>query len=481
MAVPNPLRWLLLAVGRWLSDLELVDRERIERTTDLAWPRILTGIARMSKSVADVAMVGLAIGPAAIAGVGFGGAFWGLAFALGGGVAGGTISLVSQRYGAEAYDELSTVVTCSAVVALLITIPIGILFAAIPETLIELVGSGSSEASIEYGADYIRVLAVGVPLAGLNLIGSRALVGADDAWTPMLVRGGGAIVNIGLNATFIFGFGMGVTGAALGTVLANVLVAGTFAAGMLRGSLPWIGEFPVTVSLRSASIFDRDILRDLVRIASPLVVSNTAGNVARFPLLFLVGQFGETTVAAYVIGRQVRNLLNTPGWGFSLASSSLVGQELGSGDENEAGLYGRDILRLAVATYVIGAALAVIFARPIAMGFVNEASTLPLATKFVRVAALSVVFWGVSGAATGPLRASGDTRWPFYANLLGRYGFAIPLAALGAWTPLALWGIYASILAETIVPAAVNYHRFATGEWKAISREFRPEAAPSDD
>ncbi|WP_248516567.1 MATE family efflux transporter [Salinarchaeum laminariae] len=481
MAVPNPLRWLLLAVGRWLSDLELVDRERIERTTDLAWPRILTGIARMSKSVADVAMVGLAIGPAAIAGVGFGGAFWGLAFALGGGVAGGTISLVSQRYGAEAYDELSTVVTCSAVAALLITIPIGILFAAIPETLIELVGSGSSEASIEYGADYIRVLAVGVPLAGLNLIGSRALVGADDAWTPMLVRGGGAIVNIGLNATFIFGLGMGVTGAALGTVLANVLVAGTFAAGMLRGSLPWIGEFPVTVSLRSAPIFDRDILRDLVRIASPLVVSNTAGNVARFPLLFLVGQFGETTVAAYVIGRQVRNLLNTPGWGFSLASSSLVGQELGSGDENEAGLYGRDILRLAVATYVIGAALAVIFARPIAMGFVNEASTLPLATKFVRVAALSVVFWGVSGAATGPLRASGDTRWPFYANLLGRYGFAIPLAALGAWTPLALWGIYASILAETIVPAAVNYHRFATGEWKAISREFRPEAAPSDD
>ncbi|GAB3679710.1 MATE family efflux transporter [Salinarchaeum chitinilyticum] len=481
MSVPNPLRWLLLAVGRWLSRVELVDRERIERTTDLAWPRILTGIARMSKSVADVAMVGLAIGPAAIAGVGFGGAFWGLAFALGGGVAGGTISLVSQRYGAEAYDELSTVVTCSAVAALLITIPIAVLFAAIPETLIGLVGSGSSEASIEYGAQYIQVLAIGVPLAGLNLIGSRALVGADDAWTPMLVRGGGAIVNIALNATFIFGLGMGVTGAALGTVLANVLVAGTFAAGMLRGSLPGIGEFPVTVALGSAPIFDREILRDLVRIASPLVVSNTAGNVARFPLLFLVGQFGETTVAAYVIGRQVRNLLNTPGWGFSLASSSLVGQELGTGDEREAGLYGRDILRLAVATYAIGAALAVIFARPIAMGFVNEASTLPLATKFVRVAALSVVFWGVSGAATGPLRASGDTRWPFYANLLGRYGFAIPLAALGAWTPLALWGIYASILAETIVPAAVNYHRFATGEWKTISREFRPDTAPGDD
>jgi len=481
VAVPNPLRWVLLVVGSWLARVELVDRERIERTTELAWPRVLTGIARMSKSVADVAMVGIAIGPAAIAGVGFGGAFWGLAFALGGGVAGGTISLVSQRYGAEAYGELSTVVTCSSIAALAITIPIAVLFAAIPETLIGLVGSGAGPAATDYGATYLRVLSLGVPLAGLNLIGSRALVGADDAWTPMLIRGGGAIVNIGLNATFIFALGMGVTGAAVGTVLANALVAATFAAGMLLGGLPWIGEFPVTVSLRSAPIFDRGIARDLVRIASPLVVSNTSHNVARFPLLFLVGQFGEVTVAAYVIGRQVRNLLNTPGWGFSLASSSLVGQELGAGDEGEAGLFGRDILRFAVATYAIGAVLAVVFARPIAMGFVNDPATLPQATTFVRVASLSVIFWGVSGAATGPLRASGDTRWPFYANLLGLYGFAIPLAAVGAWTPLALWAIYASILAETAVPAAVNYHRFSTGEWKAISREFRPDAAPSDD
>jgi len=274
---------------------------------------------------------------------------------------------------------------------------------------------------------------------------------------------------------------MGVTGAALGTVIANVLVAATFAAGMLRGSLPFMGEFPVTVTPRAAPLFDPDLFRDLVRIASPLVVSNSARNVARFPLLFLVGQFGETVVAAYVIGRQVRNLLNTPGWGFSLASSSLVGQELGTGDESEAGAYGRDIVRFSVVTYAIGAVIAVIFARPIAMGFVDDAATLPLATTFVRVAAISVIFWGVSSAATGPLRASGDTRWPFYANLLGLYGFAIPFAAVGAWTVLGLWGLYASMLAEAVVPAAVTYHRFASGEWKAISREFRPDPTPGDD
>jgi len=85
--IPNPLRWLLLAVGSLLAKLGLIDARRVERTTDLAWPRIVTGIARMSKNAADVAMVGLALGPAAIAGVGFATAFWGVAFAIGGGVA----------------------------------------------------------------------------------------------------------------------------------------------------------------------------------------------------------------------------------------------------------------------------------------------------------------------------------------------------------------------------------------------------------
>jgi len=52
----------------------------------------------MSKSAADIAMVGIALGPAAIAGVGLATPYWAIAFAIGGGIAGATIGLVSQRY-----------------------------------------------------------------------------------------------------------------------------------------------------------------------------------------------------------------------------------------------------------------------------------------------------------------------------------------------------------------------------------------------
>ncbi|ELY67691.1 MATE efflux family protein [Natronobacterium gregoryi SP2] len=109
---------------------------------------------------------------------------------------------------------------------------------------------------------------------------------------------------------------------------------------------------------------------------------------------------------------------------------------------------------------------------------------------------------GVATGASGALKASGDTKWPFYSQLLGMFGLAIPFAYLGAAgltlpsatvpvlevtvpgvsiAPIGLLGLYLAFLAETLVPAVINYYRFWTGRWKEISRGYRPDAAPSDD
>ncbi len=130
--LPNPFRLATLAIGFALARLELIDRERVVRTTDLAWPRIVTGLARMSKNAVDVAMVGVAVGTSAVAGVGFAGPFWGLAFAIDGGVAGGTIAPVSQRYGAETFDELGDAVRSSALLVIAVTPPVTVAFWTIP-------------------------------------------------------------------------------------------------------------------------------------------------------------------------------------------------------------------------------------------------------------------------------------------------------------------------------------------------------------
>ena len=478
--VPNPFKLSILAIGLALSRAGLIDDERARRTTDLAWPRIVTGLAEMSKSAVDVAMVGIAIGPAAIAGVGFASPYWGIAFSIGGGVAAGTIALVSQRYGAEVFDELGRAVRSSTTLVIIVTVPVTAILFAYPTELIALLTDDPD--SIALGAAYLQVVALGVPFAGLNLVGERTLVGCDDAWTAMMLRAGGAVANIVLTAILIFALDLGVVGAAIGTVLSNVVVTGAFAFGLVVGRVPGVGEFPVTIDVTGAYV-DFETFRQLIEIGLPVAGRNLVWTAAEFPLLAIVSIFGQDVVAAFVIARRIWGLMNTPGWGFGLASSSLVGQELGVGDESTAELYGREIIRFSVATYIVAALLIAVFAEPIVIAFVGDATdpSVPIAVGLVYAACVAVVFQGVAGGAAGPLDASGDTRWPFYSQIIGMFFVSIPLAYLGATTPLGMMGLYLAFLAETSVTAAINYYRFTTGKWMKISRAYRPEVSGADD
>lgn len=443
-------------------------------TTDLAWPRILTGLARMSKSAADVGMVGIALGSEAIAGVGFGGPYWGLAFSTGGGLAAGTIALVSQRWGAEAFEQLGQAIRSSVLLVIITTVPLSIPFVLFPQELISLLSS--DPVAIQYGTEYLRVLAFGVPFAALNLVYSRALIGMNDAWTPMVVRAGGAIGNIVLNAIFIFSLGMGTAGAGLGTVLANVGVTAAFVIGFAGWRIPGIGAFPVSIR-HVGKYADLETMRDVFTIGLPVIGRNSVWTIARFPMLGILDMFGSTVVAAYIISRRIWGLMNTPGWGFGLAASSLVGQSLGEGDEETAEIYGREIIRFSTATYMISAGIVALFARPIVHLFVDSPNepTVPIAIGLVYAASLAIIAKGVDGTAAGALDATGDTKWTFYSRVLGMFGAAIPIAYVGAITPLGIWGVYLAFFGETLIPAAINYYRFHSGKWKVISREYRPD------
>ena len=472
----NPVRAALEGIGRLLVRLNLIGRPRAQRISDLAWPRIVTGLARMSKATADVAMVGIALGPAAIAGVGYGVPYWTMTFMLGGGIAGGTIHLVSQRYGAGRHGDIDRAVKVSVGAALLVTLPLVVVFWTLPGPLIRLIGTG--EEAIAYGTRYLRVASLAMSFAALNLIGSRTLIGADDAWTPMIVRAGGAVVNVGVNAVLIFVFNLGVVGAALGTVVGSIGGVLLFGWGLTKGRLPFVGDLPVRID-GSAPYWDPEDARHLARVATPLALRKVAQNGGQFPLLAIVGLFGADVVAAFVVALRVRALMNTPGWGFGLASSSLVGQALGAGREPDADGYARDTLRFTVAAYVLVGVTVFAVAAPISALFVTEAAVRSTTTALIRAACVSVLLWGVMNGAMGPLRASGDTTWPFYGQLAGLLGFALPLAYLGAVTPLGLWGLYGALLVETGIPAAVIYYRYRTEKWKLISRRNRTAAVGS--
>jgi putative MATE family efflux protein len=461
------------AVARLLARFGVIGASRLRATVDLAWPRIVTGFAIMSKRTVDLAIVGWAIGPAAVAGLTLANAYWMLGKLVAIGLAGGTIALVSQNYGGGETGRASLIVRQSLVVAVALALPMAAAFGFAARPLVSLMGGDA--ASIGYGAAYLAVVAPGLVFEFCNLVSSRTYAGVGDTITPMALRSGGAALNVGLSALFVFGAGLGVVGAALGTTVSTALVTVAFAWGMTGRSYFGRGASPVPLT-RATGTFDRSLAKQILSVSTPLVARRVGQGLVVFPLLAIAATFGPVAVAAIGVGRQVRALLNSFTWGFSIASSTLVGQALGGGDEPIAEAYGREITQLSVVVYVAVAVVVFAAARPIAGVFVDAPADVDMATAFVRVAAISVLPLGVDGSVTGALRGAGDTRVPFVATMLGLYVFALPTAWLGTVTALGVVALQAALLVETVVPMVVNVLRFRSDRWKAVSRSYRPSA-----
>lgn len=466
-------------LGRWIArGLEragVIQASRLRRVVDLTWPRVVTGFARNSQQAADLAMVGLAVGPAAIAGVTFAFAYWRIGMAVSLGLAGGTIGLVAQRFGAGDHDAVDLVIKQSVWVMVAAMVPITVAIWLAAEPLVRVLGA--EPAAVGFGATYLRVVVLAFVFESLNHIGSRAFAGVGDTVTPMYLRAGGAAVNIAVNAVLIFGLGLGVLGAALGTVAATVLVTAAFAVALIAGRLPGRGAFPIRLRT-GAPHWDPAVIRQLLRVAGPLVFRRVAETLYAFPFLAVVASFGSVAVAAYGVAIQVRRLLNSLNWGFSIAASTLVGQSLGAGDEREAAASGWEILRLSLVVYLALAVLVVAFAVPIARLFVTDPETVAATATFVRVVAVSSIGLGIERSTNGTLRGAGDTTWPFYGILVGLYAVALPVAVAGTVPGLGLGlvALYLAVVAETFVPAAFNLYRQRSNEWLAVSRSLLADA-----
>lgn len=471
----NPTVWWF----RWLADrlasVGIIGDHRGQRIAELAWPRFLTMIARFSLRASDIAMVGIAVGSAGIVGISFAVVYWQLAFAFGIGIAGGTIGLVAQQYSADRTGHASLVLKQSVLLGLGLGLPFVVAYWFTAGELIRVFAEDAR--TIRYGSTYLRVSAVAVLFVTFNVIASRALAGADDTWIPMSIRTTGAGVNIGLNAVFIFGLELGVFGAALASVIAEGLVAASFAYGFVNGGLPWIGSFPLSVSPARPHL-DTRLFRQLIRASAPLIGHRLGNVVVRFPLLALLAVIGPTVVASFEVARRVRNLLNAFGAGFSMSASSLVGQALGQSDEQSAVEFGRDALAFSVVVYVLAGVLVFVLAPIIARLFSQQPEMIARTTPFVRVASVSFVGLGLFRTYGGILKGSGDNRWSMYGRLVGLYLLLLPVTYLGAVTSVGRTAVYLALIAETWAAALVTGYRVRSGQWTAASRPNRP--SPSD-
>jgi putative MATE family efflux protein len=482
-----------------LARLGLVDRQKGEEAFDLAVPAMVTGGLRTVLRTADFLMVSLALGDAAVAALEFGFQYYFIPFGLALALTSGTISVVSRFKGAEQHAKADLAIKQTLWLAVAISVPLTAGSWLYAEEMIGLLTDNPS--TIEMGALYLRIVMLSVVFRFWSMAAARALAGAGDTRTPMHVRLVTLPTNIALNAVLIFGLGpfprLGIAGAAWGTAIANAL------AGLIFFWLFVSGRRSVGLQIGGRQ-FDLDIIAELVRVGTPLAGTRLSRTLGRFPFLFVLSALGTPIVAAYAIARRVMLLALMPAWGYSTASSTLVGQSIGAGEEDEATDYGWQTLRIALVTQLLIGAAITIAAEPIAQAFGTAHVSETVA--FIRLFGLGVAAFSVSRTMRGGLRGAGDTSWPFYGGLIGTYLVRLPLAFTAlpvayavAFGPVALgpvsiphfsvspglgwgiWAVYGAILGDMYARAVVNVARFASGRWKEVARRAETGTnTPSD-
>lgn len=443
----------------------------------LAVPIVFANLLQTAYQLIDTFWVGR-LGAAAVAAVSlsFPVIFFLISLGLGFAVA-GTI-LVAQYQGAGNTHAVNTVSAQALVGVVLISIVLAIAgFVGAPYIVVFL---GAADDVLPLASIYLQVSFVGLPFLFAYVIFQSLMRGVGDARTPLIIVTGTVVLNFILDPLFILGVGplpgMGVSGAALATVITQGLAAVVGLAMLFSGRYG--------ISLRPSNLRpDAALLWRLLKLGAPAAVEQSTRALGLMLMTILVAGFGTVTLAAYGIGVRMLSFVIIPALGLSQATSALVGQNIGAGEIGRAERTAWLGAVIALVGLSIFGVLGFVFARDIVTLFVPDSpGVIDKGTLFVQITAFTYGLIGAQQVITGAFRGSGNTLIAMAIALVSLWMLQFPLAwVLSNNTSLGEVGLWIAYPVQNIVTAAIAAIWFARGSWKRqhVIDEPEPERAVS--
>ena len=432
--------------------------EFLRDVSRLAVPVALQSMLQASFSIVDQIMIGQ-LGSVSIAGVGLAGKFssvYSVVVSAIGAVAG---IMIAQYLGQKNRPEVRRSFFRNLFFALGLAAVFTALCLAFPEPIMGLYTKDA--ATRQAAASYLTIVAgTFLPLAGATLL-STLYRCMEKASLPLYASLFAALLNTGLNYVLIFGkFGfapMGADGAAVATLvsqIANCLVMLLF----LRSARDCLsGEGPKT----------RFQWRQYAAMLLPVLICEFLWSVGENVYAGIYGNLGTADCAAMTLMNPVQGLVIGALCGLSQAAGVLIGKRLGSGDYD--GAYG-DAKKLLVYGLVGSAALSLLvvltsglYVRLYAVEDAVRALTRQILAVYAVVAPFKVQNMILGG---GVLRSGGRTKYVMVIDLIGTWGFGVPLGLLAAFVlRLPIPWVYLMISLEECVRFAISLAVFRRRGW----------------
>jgi MATE family multidrug resistance protein len=427
-------------------------RTEVRELFRLAMPLSAAQAGTQLMGLVDVAVLGR-LGAQELAGSGLATAVFFAVSVFGMGLLLGVDPLVAQAVGAgdriRARRVLWQGLWLSLIVAAALTVLL--LLGALALPLI-----GAAPEIIGHARAFLLVRTAGlVPF--LMFLAIRAYLQAHHVTKPMVVAMIVAnVFNFALDLVFVFGIhgwipAMGVAGAALSTVLCTFIELGIVAAAA-RNMKP-----PGSVDHRP----ERAAILQAVRVGMPIGL-HMGAEVGVFALVaLLAGRLGTLHLAAHQLVINIASFSFTVAVGVATAGSVRVGNAIGARNAEGTRTAGYAAFIGGILVMGVSAAVFALVPAPLARLFTNQSAVIAASIPLMMVAAVFQLSDGVQAVGAGVLRGAGDTRYTFWANLLGHWAIGLPLALwLGFARGLGVVGLWWGLCVGLTVVAVLLFVRF---------------------
>lgn len=432
---------------------------QIKEVWKLSLPAILTQIVTIVMQYIDSAMVG-SMGAKASASIGLVASttwlFGGIVHAT----ATGFSVQVAHCVGAKDTEGTKNVVRHGIVTALIIS---GILCLAgvlLSGKLPVILGG---EAEIQNDAsNYFFVYSLMIPFFQLNTLCSKFLQCSGDMVTPSILNASMCVLDVILNAIFIPNYG--VLGAAMGTAFAFVIIS-----LIMFSRCVFVNEYlKLTKAMKGR--FQRSILKKAFKIGAPIAVEELAMNSAMVAATMIIAPLGPVAIAANSFAVTAESLCYMPGYGIGSAATTLVGRNIGAGEEKLAKRYGNICIGMGGIMMGITGVIMAVICPLIFMFLTPDPAVRELATNVLRIELLAEPLFGISIVASGALHGTGDTLVPSILNLGSIWGVRIVLAIFLVG-PFGLYGMWIAMASELCIRGLLMLFRQKTTKYYSKRKE----------
>lgn len=345
---------------------------------------------------------------------------------------------------------------------------------------------GGGEEVCHNASLYFLVFVAGLPILILNYLGSGVLRASGNMKVPGGLNVLMCVLDVIFNFLLIFpsrevsflgvdifipGAGLGVLGAALGTVSAEVVTS-----SLIMWYLCFHQEGIRIFGQGERGSFrpSGQIIRNAVRISSPVALEHAVISGAQIVITLIVAPLGKIAIAANAFAVTAESLCYMPGFGIGDAATTLVGQSYGARRPDLVRRLGFVTVGMGMAVMTVMGAILYVTA-PYVMGLLSPVKEIcDLGTEVLRIEAWAEPMYAASIVAYGAMVGVGDTIVPAAMNFVSIWIVRLPIAAILAQS-IGLKGVWLAMCIELTFRGIIFLVRLIRGTWLKRGLKTAPE------